>query len=232
MPITAANRLVGSSTTTATSYATASWTPTAARLYIAHIVSTIGSGTPPVPTLSGNGLTWTAVANSVETLRNVFVFRAVAVSPTTGAMTITVASPNSCQWIVDEFTDADTGGTNGSAAIVQSIVAVGAAANSVTATLGAAITAGNSTTASVTPGVAEAVTPRTNWTELADDTEATPATALESQWRQAGEQTASASWTTATGSRMIALELKAAATLIRPNLYTNSRAAGMRAATR
>ena len=110
----------------ATSYATASYTPTANLLIIAVVVNTKGT-TPDTPTLSGNGLTWVQVATvtfdsiAAPTAR-LTLFRAMGAAPSAGALTADFAgaTQTSGQIYVSEFSNINTGGTNGSAAVVQS----------------------------------------------------------------------------------------------------------------
>jgi hypothetical protein len=112
----------------ATSYNTASITPTANRLVLVAVAHHTTTVTPPTtPTLSGNGLTWVQVAtityNTLATPHcRVTVFRAMGASPTSGTVTISFGSDgqNNCAWSIDEFDGVDTSGTNGSGAVVQS----------------------------------------------------------------------------------------------------------------
>jgi hypothetical protein len=143
------------SDTGATSYATASWTPVANRLYLASVTTRTGiTVDPTVPTASGNGLTWVQVATALyddtsSSRRRVTLFRALGASPTTGSLTFDEAGQsqtNAC-WAVDEVTGMDTTGTNGSGAIVQSVpgVDVSGLASSLTITLAAFSSVNNAT---------------------------------------------------------------------------------------
>lgn len=206
-------RTAGYSTTdSAASYATASWAPSLGKLYIAWIVSKAASNAPSV-TLSGNGMTWTQTEEHYSGVTRLTMFRAVATAPSTGVTTITpgTATNTGMGWIIDEVTNADTGGTNGSNAIVQTAVASSVtAATSQTATLGTAITSGNSTMSAVTWAAQETGTEKSGWTKLGETNGASPATGMFSQYKAAGETGASASWTTSAGMRMITAEIKPA----------------------
>ena len=60
------------------------------------------------------------------------MFRGRVASPSAGAVTITPSGDTSlklCQWDFEEFAGVDTGGTNGSAAVVQSVAGSGPSAN-------------------------------------------------------------------------------------------------------
>jgi hypothetical protein len=116
------------SASAATSYATTSHTPAANKLQIASVTSRTGSGTPNQPTLSGNGLTWVAINTTVYddagSQKRVTAFRALGASPSAGALTADFAaqSQSDCIITIDEATGMDITGTNGSGAIVQSVV--------------------------------------------------------------------------------------------------------------
>ena len=61
MTIASSNLTVGGSGTDATSFTTASVTPSANALVLCAVENSV-SGTPATPTLSGNGLTWVQIA--------------------------------------------------------------------------------------------------------------------------------------------------------------------------
>lgn len=79
------------------------------------------------PTLSGGGVTWVAIAHytfkTPSQARALTVFRAMGSSPSGTSLTATTGASETwttANFIVDEVTDVDTTGTNGSGAIVQS----------------------------------------------------------------------------------------------------------------
>ncbi len=135
--VTAANLTYDFNTTGATSYTTASISPAANKLYILTVANKIPSaGTPNTPTVTGAGMTWTQIATRRDTSsgdngRRITMFRALSASPGSGALTIDLGgqTQGNCAWSVDEFSNIDTTGTNGSGAIVQE------ADNDVTGTL-------------------------------------------------------------------------------------------------
>jgi hypothetical protein len=113
------------SSANATSYATSSITPTAGRLVVAGVHHSAGT-TPNTPTLSGNGITWTALDSQLATggLRRVTVFYGLTGgSPSSGTVTIDFAGQTQthCDWSVIEIEDSLLTGTNGVDAIVQDI---------------------------------------------------------------------------------------------------------------
>jgi hypothetical protein len=115
------------STSNVASYATSSsFTPTANALVLCGVVNSKAS-TPDTPTVSGNGLTWVQIATvtfgtiASATIRAT-LFRALGAGPTNGATTADFAGVNQtgAHVFVGQFRFADTTGTNGSGAIVQS----------------------------------------------------------------------------------------------------------------
>ncbi len=130
MAITQTVLTSSANTTDATSWTTASISPTANRLVLAAVSSSLAAG-PAVPTLTGNGLTWVQVnSRTYAGNRRVTVFRAMGASPTTGTVVIDFAGVTqlAAAWIFSEYDGVDTSGTNGSGAIVQSVIATGTSA--------------------------------------------------------------------------------------------------------
>ena len=78
---------------------------------------------PTTPTVVGNGLTWVLVQKinyetGAPSLKTLFVFRALAESPTSGTIVITFGETNTnADWVVEQWTGVDRTGTNGSGAI-------------------------------------------------------------------------------------------------------------------
>lgn len=137
MAITMATLTSGNNTVDATSFTTASITPTANSLVLLALAYT---KTPPaVPTITGNGLTWVNVTsvsyNSIAAPGiQIAVFRAMGASPSAGTVAISFggATQLGCAWSFAEFAGVDQTGTNGSGAVVQSATN---ATDSTTATL-------------------------------------------------------------------------------------------------
>ena len=212
MAITNASLTSGTNTTDATSFTTASITPTANQLVIATVVNT--AATAGTPTLSGNGLTWVQIDTQLVAASGVrtTMFRTMGASPSSGAVTIDFGADTQtgCAWAIDAFAGIDTSGTNGSGAVVQS--AKGAVdATSITVTLAAFGSTDNGAAFGMGRGRAEASTFDTGWTEIVDTTYSTPNTAIETQWRADNDTTAGASWVTSGKAAGIAIEIKAAA---------------------
>ena len=93
----------GGSNSDASSYETASISPSANRVVLVCVASNDSSGGPDTPTVSGADMTWTQVATEVYTasLRRVTIFRGVDSTPSSGALTISFGSTqNDCHWTV------------------------------------------------------------------------------------------------------------------------------------
>lgn len=106
--------------TDATSYNTASISPSAGKVVLVA-VGNMRVGTVTTPTLSGASTTWTQVAtDNQDNFTRCTLFRGVAAG--TGALTIDFAGNTQlrCAWSIVELSSVDTGGTNGANAIVQS----------------------------------------------------------------------------------------------------------------
>ncbi len=161
------------------SYATGSWTPVANRLYLAAVANS-DAADAILPTLSGNGLTWVQVATiqaPTSLLFRITLFRALGASPSTGTTTADFAgdSQTGCAILIAEFTGIDTGGTNGSAAIVQSVTGFvdPSSAADPSATLAAIASAGNAAYGVFVSG-ASFTAPGSGFTNLHSNTYATP----------------------------------------------------------
>lgn len=217
MAITATNLTTSSSSADASSYATASITPGADKLILAFIGNSVAGGSvPATPTLSGNGLTWTQVATqtwNVDVAR-LTIFRATGAAPTTGAITISIATPapTCCEWSIIEVSGADITGTNAANAIVQTVStnAADALATSGTVTLSAFSNSSNATFGVFGHKAQEATNPGSGFTELGDTNHAAPNRAFEVEYLAGNDTTVDASWTTSAEWGGIAAEIKIA----------------------
>lgn len=217
MALAAANLTSGVSNTDATSYDTASITPTANALVLLAVSSRRSGATPSEPTASGCGLTWvvedTQLSYSAGTPnRRLTLFRGMGASPTTGAITISIADTQTeCAWSVDEFTGVDTSGTNGSGAIVQNTSNndAGSVATTCTLTLSSFASANNMAYGAKTHTGNTATTPGTGFTELAEQTSAENGTGFQTQYKL-NDTTVDWSWTGNNSWFAIAIEVKEA----------------------
>jgi hypothetical protein len=166
-------------------------------------------------TPDGWSLTWTLIADNLYN-SNVHRIRVHAAKTTVapGAAALSIAGGLSthtgCEASLVQVLGADVSGT-AAQAIVQSVTATGAGTTG-TVTLAAATAAANRPLAIFGHVHAEAITPRTNWTELDDQNHATPDAASETQYRgDAFETTCTATWASSGNWAGTAMEIKAAA---------------------
>lgn len=175
MAISAANLTSGENGSAGTTFTTASISPSADKLILLSFTVRNGASTDPtISSISGNGLTWVLVNSSnwdpdSSSRRTTFVYRSMGSSPSTGAITVTFGESNTnSAWSVDEFTNVDTSGTNGSGAVVQSAHNEGADPSSnLTVTLGAFSSANNATFGAFGEYNNATPTVDTGWTLLA-----------------------------------------------------------------
>ena len=126
MPVTATHLTSGGGQNpAATSFATASISPSANKLVVVCVHSHDNAGgDPSTPTISGASMTWTQIVTKRGTSDNahrITLFRALSASPGSGALTINFSTTqNEVLWSILEFSTINPGGTNGANAIVQS----------------------------------------------------------------------------------------------------------------
>ena len=207
--ITAVNLTSGSSGAPGSSVGTASVTPSANKL----VLATVGWGfaTTNTPTLSGNGITWVEVVKKRDNNHKIAVFRGMVASPTAGAITIDFAAEtqNYVKWSVDEFTNMDTTGTNGSGAIVQTATNfIDSGANTgITVTLATFTDVNNATFGGTSNSETAVVTPGTGFTELSENN--ADSRTLEVEFKDTNDTTVD--WTWASANNIVsaaALEMK------------------------
>jgi len=204
--------LTSNSGTSATSFTTASITPTSNRLILLAVASRVSGGGNNVPTATGNGLTWQLVKTVKEAAswNMITLFRAMGSSPSTGAITIDFNAQTqlSAIWSVTEYAGIDTSGINGSGAIVQNATNTGVAVTSLTATLAAFSSTGNATYGVMVSEVNSAITQGSGFTEI-HETNITD-NSLESEWRNDNDTTVDWSWTPTARVAGIGIEIAAA----------------------
>lgn len=153
--ITISNLSTGSDTDGNSTSTTASVTPTSNYPLFVHVKSRTSISTDPnIPTITGNGITYTTVASLVidttgTSRERMTLFRGSAVSPSAGTIAIDFAGQNQThvEWSIDQIQGVDV--SNDSGAVVQFATAlldsVATPASSLTATLGAFVAADNAT---------------------------------------------------------------------------------------
>ena len=221
MTITVSHLLTASDATDQTDYTTASITPTANRLVIVCYQSRrADSVEPDLPTVTGNGLTYTHIDNlswdtSGATRKRTFLFAANSGgSPSAGGITFDHATGPATHgaWSIFEADGTDV--ANGVVQCFVQIVKVPAdtTGTSLSLTLASASHANNRPFCMTVRANAPDAAPGTSWTELGDSA-AVDGARLHTQWRSDAFDTAVA--TTWDGSSQeyggIAWELKDAA---------------------
>jgi hypothetical protein len=212
----------------ATSFATASVAPTGNRLILVSVHAYISTGSvqPATPTVTGNGITYQLIqSQDVDTAgvdrATVFLFRGLAPSPSSGAITISFGaiSQTRCAWSVDQSdSDIDLSGANGVGAIAQRNGVTTAGATSLSASYTPSMRSDSAGFSLWGHQVQEVKTPRTSWTELSDVTSVTLAN-METQFFSGTDTAASASWTTSSRAGGICIEIKKVAPFIWVGAY-------------
>lgn len=157
-------------------YTTSSVSPTANRLIEVDVSLNSFETTVGTITLSGGGLSnWVEVQTQIfsGSSNRISKFRGMSASPGSGTIGISIAGTinNSCMWAVKEWDGVDTSGTDGSGAIKQSAKnsTNGGSPNSLTVTLGSAITSGNAVSAAFAVAGDTLQTADGGYTETSDD---------------------------------------------------------------
>lgn len=215
MAITAANKIQNGSAAGATSYATASVSPLANRLYLLTVGS-LGPSVVNTPTVTGASMTWTQVVTKVQAgnTRRITIFRALNAVGGSGALTIDFAgqSQTNCNWALDEFQGMWLEGTNGDAAIVQTAGNDNTGTNTgITVTLGAFRNVRNAVYAGVRASPATVVvTKKSTFTELSNFTPASGGV-LETEFLASNDTTPNWTWPSASVNIVaVAVEIAAA----------------------
>ncbi len=215
MAITATALTGNSDETDLTVYTTASIAPTADNLVLMLIGGQAGGGST-ITSVVGNGLTYTLI-DSVElaTNRKIYLYRAMASSPSSGTVVITFAQEQvRATWSIAEFANVDTSGTHGSGAIVQNVNA-GGTGTAALVTLASFSSAANATYGSFVGDMVAGTwsSEGTGFTALHFDLGNGDIASL-TEWRNDNDTTVTATADTSRPWHGIAVEIKAAATTI------------------
>lgn len=197
----------GNSSTDATSYATASVTLKAGRLYLLSVVNTKASADVISAVTGGPTFTSRATTQFNGTAHRVSLWSAVPTTDYTGTLTIDFGGGNTqtaCVWSLLECSGVDTTTTDG---IVQTATGTGSSTTPL-ATLGAFDSADNATFG-INANVSDTTTtPGAGFTEMSDNNAATPAACMQTQWRVDNDTTSDGTITSAQWGA-IAAEIKA-----------------------
>lgn len=214
----------GNSTNDASQYTTDVIVPGAQQLILMFVVNFRPQfgGTPAVPTVTGNALTWQQVQTVVGGAGGngrLTCFRSMAAAPGQGAITIDFADEiqDLCAWSVFQYDGVDTSGTAGGGAIAQSQSGT-TTASSLTITLAASADPQRDTTTGgllleLVNDVIQPITPGTGYTQIDEQTPHKlfgQGAALQTQDAPNSPPAISWSWEDNQSAVAIALEVKAA----------------------
>lgn len=222
MAVAATNLTTAGNNADATSYASASITPTANRLILAWFYSDHATVEPNAPTVTGNGLTWVLVASRTQgTNRRMTLYRAMGSAPTAGAVTFDLAGQTAtgAMWSIAEFSGVHTGGTNGSAAIANKGANSASTGTSLIVTMQPFSDTDNATAGAFMHAANETRTVGAGFTSIGVINQASPNVSLGSQFLASNDTTVDASWTTTSANIGIAVEIREAASVITPQVF-------------
>ena len=219
MAITITYRASVYSTTSSSSYAASgTYTPAIGSILVAFVVGTMASSPADPIDVTGHGRPFTQIPLTANTLSTTHILSVwalrVGAGNSSSATTVTFGSSQTgCAIIEFEITGADIGGLVENA-IIQQPTNNGTGTTG-TVTLASPANSNNRPLSFFVHLANEATTFRTNWTETtgADGNFNNPATGAEAQFRNdAFETTASATWSTSSAWRGVALEIRNQAT--------------------
>lgn len=208
--LVATNKANINSSADASSYATGSHTPGANKLQL-FAVGNSKASSPDVPTVSGNSLTWVQIATIVFSSngRRLTLFGAIGATPTAGATTVDFGAQvqTGCEGNVVEI-DGVSGATVADI-IAQSASSSDTAVTSLTVNLGTFANSENATFAAFSLAANNTVTSGAGFTELFDNGHTTPNSRMQTEFRDDGDTTADATFSSADAAG-IAVEIKGA----------------------
>jgi hypothetical protein len=234
--ISATSLTAGSSSTDATSYETAAVDFVAGRLYILAITNSKATTPDAIyyargsvcPDLGPGGSDpdgawtncpvrpWTSIAtvlfDAIATpTKRLTVLRMIPLVNFTDSMVIDFGAGNTqtgAAWSITEFVGTGYLQDDAGQGVVQSATNRTDSGTSATATLAAFADADNATFAATAKASTGGFTPGAGFAELSDVNAATPAQALEAEFKATNDTTADQSWAGATAAAIIALEIR------------------------
>jgi hypothetical protein len=198
----------------ATDQVTSSFARSANRLYVMLTHNTTSSPAAPNPTaVDAGGLTWVAIDGVLydSSNRRIKAFRAMkSTGLSTEATTISYsAAPTGFMYDIYEIDGVDTGGTDGSGAVVESKVDTGSNVTTATITL-ADMTNVSAVFAAFGIFVADTPTEGSGYTLNTVVGHGTPTARMHSEYKLSADASAELTWTNASDWGAVFLGLKAA----------------------
>ncbi len=232
--VTATQKDHGNNPTNGTSFTSNAYLPVVNRLYLAWVCSTSSNANLDTPTLgTGNGLTWAQVGTTLQyntqatPTQSLSLWRALKTSGslTNNATTITFTkTQTSLVYTIEEYTNVDTSGTNGSGAVVQSNTNFNDsnATTSLSVTLSALASSNNMTVGGFCNGINNtgSLSVGSGYTGDTADTQGSPNTTIKSEFKAAGSTTVNMT-TTASYIGAIAAEIRNASITVSGTVYTD-----------
>ncbi len=223
------NLATSGDSTDATSYTTASVSPTGGRMVYLCVVSSTAASIPNIPTITGNGLTWSYLVGTAGATQRITVYYAKVTGASTGAITIDMAgqTQNGCIWSLVEVEGSRIDGTNGLHSIGDfNVSGATATSGSVDLLNNPSTHTGNRNLSFFSHFANEATTVGTFHTQIGTQNQASPDLAMLSQWNNGINTSTSASWTTSSFWLGAALRIVNADYPILPHLTPWASAAG------
>jgi hypothetical protein len=223
LAVTEITAAVIASTSNATTYASASFTPVANRLYLLAVVHSDAAPEATVPTIATTtGLNFVQVGSSIafdsiaSNLHRITLFRAMKPSGlSAGTYTVTLADAGTgCAALLAEVTGVVTTGTDGADAIRNNVTRVFDATSNPSVIFGGYSQIFNGFFACFGSSLQTAPTPESGWTALSDPDYNTPPTGLYAQWRNSPTDTSSACTLASSAWAGIGVELIAASSVL------------------
>ncbi len=193
--------------TNATNYTTASVTPAANRLILLAAVATRNATNDcvnnDIGTVTGNGLTWVAVAKqcfstTAAPTHTVEIWRSMGATPSTGTINFAYSASTqlNAAWAVLECSAVNQSGTNGSGAVAQSGINAVEPGTSLTVTLGSFSASSNATLGVFALANNVAITPGSGFTQLTNPQvdDAGNDISLQVQWTAANDTSVDATF--------------------------------------
>lgn len=185
---------------------TASISPSAGTLVLVAVGSNKPSTVPNEPTVSGLSMTWTLIGTVLGNSNQLrmTLFRGVA-NGNSGTLTISHGGQNqqNIYWGISQVASADTGGTNGSNAIVQSATGNGNEVTTFLVTLSSFQKVTNATFGAVYHNTNQDTSPGSGFTEVG---EADGAHQLQSEFKEANDT--SVDWSVAGNAKYVAIAVE------------------------
>lgn len=202
--IVTATHLTTDDGTSAASFNTASISPSSGKLVIVAVANN-RSGGGNQPTVSGCGITWTAVRTKTSGNYRLTMFEGRSFSPSSGVLTIDFGgqSQTNCLWTVSEFGNVPRSGT----LVINSADNSGSSAGGIGITMPTFANVNNATHGVVYNDEVLTITKGSNFTELANNVQVHT---IASEWARGNQATVDWTWSGTHFAIAMGIEIAAA----------------------